>query len=110
MAISRKLAPYYDDVRAAVEAAGYDVWDASTHMTGSMLVAVKVEVRKRNGKGNDRINTTNVHDSEAMRQAVAENLVRAGHEVKRVRSSWFDWGRGCLGEHAVTFHLVPKAA
>lgn len=107
-AVPRALARYADAVHEAVDAAGYGVYDTRAHRTGAGLISVKVEVRTNNPANNTRGGTEDASKITEMRAAVMANLSREGHEVSGVRSSWFDWGRGCMGENAVTFYLKPR--
>lgn len=106
--IPRALQPYADAVQDAVNDTGHGAFEMSAHRTGSGLVAVKVEVRTSNPTNDTRGGTENASGNQEMRAAARANLANEGYEIARVLSSWFDWGRGGMGEDAVTFHIKPR--
>lgn len=109
---------YAAAVAEAVDAAGerYGAWETRAYNTGDgrggRCVAVKAEVRVYNGNNPDeglmRGNTDPCSDDREVHRLIAAKLGEAGFTVLRTRKSWFDWGRGGMGEPAITFYLAPR--
>jgi hypothetical protein len=109
---------YTAAVTAAVRELGdhYGTWETKAYNTGDgrggRCVAVKAEVRVYNGNDSDekmvRGNTDPCSNNREVNQLIAAKLVAAGFTVLKTRKSWFDWGRGGQGAHAITFYLAPK--
>ena len=109
---------YAAAVTAAVGEIGehYGAWETKAYNTGDgrggRCVAVKAEVRVYNGNSTDkelfRGNTDPCSDNREVHRLITTKLVEAGFTVLKTRKSWFDWGRGGMGEQAITFYLAPK--
>lgn len=73
-----------------VEIKAYNTGDGR----GGRCVAVKAAV--------------NGSDDKEVHQLISTKLTEAGLTVLKTRRSWFDWGRGGMGQSAITFYLAPR--
>jgi hypothetical protein len=109
---------YAAAVAEAVDEAGerYGAWETKAYNTGDgrggRCVAVKAEVRVYNGTNpNEKLvrgNTDPCSEDREVHRLISTKLADAGFTVLKTRKSWFDWGRGGMGEPAITFYLAPK--